>query len=171
MDDDRRKQLIDRRDARFQLYEMNSMVQEFGRKPWSLMSRDEKLVKVWLMVTFQPYEVLYERELIRQTRGWFRLSLIAALVALGLISVGSLAVINGSITVGLLTGVSSLLPSTVSTMFYARYKWVSERSDNVYLLQTRAKDTQQLDDNVIYPQLEQGVDDEEEPSSAPACES
>jgi hypothetical protein len=147
MDNNRFEQLIGRGEAKFQLDAMNDAVRMFEQTPWKYMDRTERLVRLWLIITFQPYEVLYERELLREIRGWFRLSSIAALVAFGLISTGSFAIITGNITVGALTAVSSVLPSAVSTMFFARYKWVSKRADIIYFqIQSGKKDLYQLEE-------------------------
>jgi hypothetical protein len=77
-----------------------------------------------------------------QAKGWFRFSLIAAVVGFVLIGAGVIAVMLGQMTAGLITTISSVIPNAAAALFFVQSKNANERVDVIQGRLTEAREIQ-----------------------------
>lgn len=75
-----------------------------------------------------------------QAKGWFRFSIIAALLGFVLIISGAIVAIVGQTTAGIITALASVIPNIASALFFAQSKSANERVDTILLQMSEARE-------------------------------
>jgi Putative DNA-binding domain len=82
------------------------------------------------------------RQAREQSQGWFRFSLIAAMIGLALIVIGMLTLIFGTTTAGMITAISSVVPDVAAALFFVQSRSANERVDVIQKRLTDAREIQ-----------------------------
>jgi hypothetical protein len=75
-----------------------------------------------------------------QAQGWFILSLLAAGLVFLLIGAGIVAVMFGQLTAGLITSISSVIPTVASALFFSQSKAANKRVDIIHTRLAEARE-------------------------------